>query len=248
MTVEIALSDARVHYGPLEALHGIDIQIPTARHTVLLGRNGSGRSTALHALAGTAPLTTGRVLWSGGRSDDRATRPRDITRLDAYQRARLGITLVPSDRAVFPSLTVAEHLTRLRSAAQHAALDLFPELLKLLPRTAGTLSGGEQQMVALAVAIAGPSRLLLLDEPDRGLALPVRERVHAALSEAVAAGRTVVIAEQWEPRHHARQGDAEYRLPAPDLVYVLRRGSVLFAGEPGEPGLAALVEGGASTP
>jgi branched-chain amino acid transport system ATP-binding protein len=247
MTVEIALSDARVHYGPLEALHGVELRIPTARRTVLLGRNGSGRSTALHALAGTIALSGGRVLWSGGGVP--GPRPlRDITGLDAYRRARLGITLVPSERAVFPSLTVDEHLSRLGEPARDSAMDLFPELRRLLARTAGTLSGGEQQMVALAVAIAGPSRLLLLDEPDRGLALPVRERVHAALSEAVAAGRTVVIAEQWEPRHHARQGDAEYRLPAPDLVYVLRRGSVLFAGEPGEPGLAALVEGGAPTP
>ena len=237
MAVEIALSLARVRYGPLEALHGVDLRIPMARRTVLLGRNGAGRSTALHAMAGTVPLSGGRVLWSGGDAGDRPSGLRDITGLDAYRRARLGMTLVPSERAVFPSLTVAEHLSRLRAPAHDSALDLFPELRRLLPRTCGTLSGGEQQMVALAVAIAGPSRLLLLDELGRGLARPVVARVHAALSAAVAAGRTVVLAEQLQPQQRSSQEDEQYRPPAPDLVYVLRRGSVAFAGEPGEPGL-----------
>jgi branched-chain amino acid transport system ATP-binding protein len=246
MTVEIALSDARVHYGPLEALHGVELRIPTARRTVLLGRNGSGRSTALHALAGTIALSGGRVLWSGGGVP--GPRPlRDITGLDAYRRARLGITLVPSERAVFPSLTVAEHLSRLGEPARDSAMDLFPELRRLLARTAGTLSGGEQQMVALAVAIPGPSRLLLLDELGRGLAGPVVARVQLALAAAVAAGRTVVLAEQLSALGCDVDGpDGSASLT--DLVYVLHRGSVVFAGEPGEPGLAALIAAGAPSP
>ena len=238
MSVEIALSGARVRYGPLEALHGIDLRIPRARRTVLLGRNGAGRSTVLHALAGTVPLSTGRVLWCAGDGEggdrgrglgDRAER--DITRYDAYRRARLGMTLVPAERAVFPGLTVAEHVSRLPAAARETAFELFPELRRLRGRRAGTLSGGEQQMVALAVALAGPSRLLLLDELGRGLAAEVLTRVHEALVTAVAAGRTVVLAEQT-----LRQPTA--RVPAPDLVYVLHRGRVVLAGEPGEPALA----------
>ncbi|QMU77849.1 ATP-binding cassette domain-containing protein [Streptacidiphilus sp. PB12-B1b] len=219
MAVEIALCAARVRYGPLEALHGVDLRIPSARITVLLGRNGAGRSTALHALAGSQPLSAGRVRWFGG-----AAAGRDITALDAFRRARLGMALVPAERAVFPSLSAAEHLSRLAPPARGAALELFPELRRLLERRAGTLSGGEQQLLALAVALAGPHRLLLLDELGRGLAAPVLARVHAALAAAVAAGRTVVLAEQ--------------RLPpglATDLVYVLHRGSVAFVGEPGEP-------------
>ncbi|MHA6763723.1 ATP-binding cassette domain-containing protein [Streptacidiphilus sp. PAMC 29251] len=198
MSVEIALQGARVRYGPLEALHGIDLRIPTARRTILLGRNGAGRSTALHALAGTVPLSGGRVLWSGGgdHRDGPRDGPRDITGLDAYRRARLGLTLVPAERAVFPSLTVADHLSRLTASARDTALDLFPELVRLRNRGAGSLSGGEQQMVALAVALAGPSRLLLLDELGRGLAAPVLTRVHEALVAAAAGGRTVVLAEQ----------------------------------------------------
>jgi branched-chain amino acid transport system ATP-binding protein len=221
MAVEIALERARVRYGPLEALHGVDLRVPTARLTVLLGRNGAGRSTALQALAGSVRLSGGRVSWYGG-----ATAGRDITRLDAYRRARLGLALVPSERAVFPSLTVAEHLSRLTGPARESALDLFPELRPRLDRRAGTLSGGEQQMVALAPALAGPARLLLLDEFGRGLAAPVAARVRAALAVAVAAGRTVLLAEQALPPD----------LPV-DLVYLLHRGSVAFVGEPGEPAL-----------
>lgn len=231
MSVEIALVAARVRYGPLEALHGIDLRVPTARRTVLLGRNGAGRSTALHALAGTVPLSGGRVLWSGDGRE-----PRDVTGLDAYRRARLGLTLVPAERAVFPSLTVAEHLSRLAAPARAAALDLFPELHRLRERSAGTLSGGEQQMLALAVALAGPSRLLLLDELGRGLAAPVVTRVHQALVAAAAAGRTVVLAEQ--TLRPPTDG-----VPPPDLVYVLHRGAIAFAGEPGEPALAAVTAG-----
>lgn len=249
MAIEIALSLARVRFGPLEALHGVDLRIPTARRTVLLGRNGAGRSTALHAFAGTVPLSAGQVLWSGGAGAGTPGGVRDITRLDAYRRTRLGITLVPSERAVFPSLTVAEHLSRLRPAARESVLDgLFPELRRLLPRMAGTLSGGEQQMVALAAAIAGPARLLLLDELGRGLAEPVVTRVHAALAAAAAAGRTVVLAEQMRsrpPQDAATRTASAFEPPPADLVYVLHRGSVAFAGEPGEPGLAALIADGA---
>jgi branched-chain amino acid transport system ATP-binding protein len=218
MAVEIALTGARVRYGPLEALHGVDLRVPTARLTVLLGRNGAGRSTALHALAGSEQLSAGRVTWFGGTGAGR-----DITALDAFRRARLGLALVPAERAVFPSLTVAEHLSRLSGPAREGALVLFPELRPMLDRRAGTLSGGEQQMVALASALAGPSRLLLLDEFGRGLAAPVVARIRAALAEAVAAGRTVVLAEQVLPPDLTV-----------DLVYVLHRGSLAFAGEPGE--------------
>ena len=238
MALEIALVAARVRYGPLEALHGVDLPVPAGRLTVLLGRNGAGRSTALDALAGAVPLSAGRVRWYGGAPAGSGA-ARDITALGAYARARLGMTLVPAEGAVFPSLSVADHLSRLTPEGRTAALDLFPELGRLLPRSAGTLSGGEQQMLALGVALARPSRLLMLDEPERGLAPAVLERLHAALATAVGAGRTVVLAEQSLP---------SAATAAVDLVHVLHRGSVVFSGEPGEPALAGLIATAARSP
>jgi branched-chain amino acid transport system ATP-binding protein len=226
VALEISLEQVRVRYGPLEALHGVDLCVPRGRRTLLLGRNGSGRSTALHALAGTVPLSGGRVLWHGDGNKNGDSGPRDISRWETYRRARLGICLVPSERAVFPSLSVAEQLALLDRAGRAAALALFPELRPLLGRVAGRLSGGEQQLLALARALAGPARLLLLDEPGRGLAEPVLARLEAALASAVAAGRTVVVAGQSLPTGPGR----------PDLVYLLDRGAVAFAGEPGTGG------------
>ncbi|MEV6973072.1 ATP-binding cassette domain-containing protein [Kitasatospora sp. NPDC093806] len=224
MPVEIALSAARVRYGPLEALHGIDLTIPSGQVTVLLGRNGAGRSSALHALAGLVRLSAGRVVWRG----------RDVTALDVHQRVRLGLALVPAERAVFASLTVAEHLD-LGAAAQRSphpgsgrtreALAVFPELTALLPRRAGTLSGGQQQLVAVARALTSAPRLLLLDEPDRGLAPAVAARLHAhLLASATTQGRTVVLTAQTLPS----------TLAGAAVVHVLHRGEVGFSGEPAE--------------
>ncbi|WP_329490390.1 ATP-binding cassette domain-containing protein [Kitasatospora sp. NBC_01246] len=214
MTVEAALHGARVRYGPLEALHGVDLAFPAGAVTVLLGRNGSGRTSVLHALAGLVRPAAGRVVWRG----------RDVTALGVHQRVRLGLTLVPAERAVFASLTVAEHLG-LAGAPAEAVLALLPELTALLPRPAGTLSGGQQQLVALARALAGRPRLLLLDEPDRGLAPAVAARLHAHLLDTAAAeGRAVVLTARSLPRS----------LTGAAVVHVLHRGEVGFSGEPAE--------------
>ncbi|MFE6865067.1 ABC transporter ATP-binding protein [Kitasatospora sp. NPDC057692] len=219
MPVEVALSGVRVRYGPLEALHGVDLAAPSGRVTVLLGRNGSGRTSALHALAGLVRPAAGRVVWRG----------RDVTALGVHQRVRLGLALVPAERAVFPSLTVAEHLAlgaRPRGGPAREALELFPELAALLPRRAGTLSGGQRQLVAVARALTAAPRLLLLDEPDRGLAPATAARLHAhLLSSAAATGRTVVLTAQALPA----------TLAGAAAVHVLHRGEVSFSGEPGEP-------------
>ncbi|WP_405362160.1 ATP-binding cassette domain-containing protein [Kitasatospora sp. NBC_00085] len=214
MTVEAALHAARVRYGPLEALHGVDLAFPAGAVTVLLGRNGSGRTSALHALAGLAPLAAGRVTWQG----------RDVTALGVHRRVRLGLALVPADRAVFASLTVAEHL-ELGGSSAGEALALFPELSALLPRRAGALSGGQQQLVAVARALATRPRLLLLDEPDQGLAPAVAARLHAhLLATAGAEGRAVVLTARSLPRG----------LAGAAVVHVLHRGEVAFSGEPAE--------------
>ncbi|MBS2554030.1 ATP-binding cassette domain-containing protein [Catenulispora sp. NL8] len=214
MTVEVELRAARVRYGPLEALHGVDLAFPAARVSVLIGRNGAGRTTTLRALVGAVPLSAGTCRWQG----------RDVTDLPAYRRARLGLAFVPAEHAIFGSLTVAENLgPRARTAPEVA--DTFPELLPLLDRRAETLSGGQQQLVALCRALLRRPRLLLLDEPDRGLAPAVVARLHRRLLELAAAdGRTVILAAQALPP----------TLTAAGVVHVLHRGRVAFSGEPGE--------------
>lgn len=223
MALEIELRGARVRYGPLEALHGVNLAVPAGAMTVLVGRNGSGRSTALHALAGVVRLTAGRVLWYGaGGGGGGAAVAREITALDTYRRSRLGMALLPTEQAVFPSLTVAENLVVAGplGGGVDAGVALFPELGRLLPRTAGTLSGGEQRMVALSRVLTSPARLLLLDEFGLGLAEEVVARVHTALAALVASGRTVLLAEQHLPETAAW-----------DYVYELRRGDVVGARE-----------------
>ncbi|WDV50644.1 ATP-binding cassette domain-containing protein [Streptomyces coeruleorubidus] len=212
MTV-VSLRHARVRYGPLEALHGVTLAAPGPGLTVLLGRNGSGRSTALRALAGTVPLSGGAVVWDGA----------DVTRVPAYERARRGLCLVPERQAVFGSLTVRENL-ELAAPDHGPALDAYPQLRPLLERRAGTLSGGEQRMLALSRALLARARVVLVDEPAQGMSSSVAARTYGLLS---ALDACVVVAEQ--------------RLPPalrdrPVLVYELRRGAVVFAGEASELG------------
>ncbi|MFE9775493.1 ABC transporter ATP-binding protein [Streptomyces sp. NPDC005931] len=207
----LALRDARVRYGPLEALHGVTVAAPGPGLTVLLGRNGSGRTTVLHALAGVVPLSGGAVVWDGA----------DVTGLPAYERARRGLCLVPERRAVFGSLTVRENLV-LAARDPAPALDAYPQLAPLLQRRAGTLSGGEQRMLALSRVLLARPRVVLVDEPAQGMSPAVAARTYDLLA---ALDACVVVAEQ--------------RLPPvlrdrPGFVCELRHGRVVFAGEAGE--------------
>ncbi|MEU5701453.1 ATP-binding cassette domain-containing protein [Streptomyces aurantiacus] len=209
----ISLRHARVRYGPLEALHGVTLHAPVPGVTVLLGRNGSGRTTALRALAGTVPLSHGAVVWDGT----------DVTRLPAYERARRGLCLVPDRRAVFGSLTVRENLELASSGRPIAsAFDAYPQLAALLPRRAGTLSGGEQRMLALSRAVLARARVVLVDEPAQGMSPTVAARTYEVLS-GLDAG--VIAAEQRLPPGLR---------PAATIVYELRRGAVVFSGEAAE--------------
>ncbi|MFF9853179.1 ATP-binding cassette domain-containing protein [Streptomyces litmocidini] len=216
MSVEIALRAARVRYGPLEALHGLDLPVPAGTVTVLLGRNGAGRTTALRALAGTVGLAAGRVEWRGA----------DVTRLPAHERARRGLCFVPDLRAVYAGLTVAENLALAAPGADAPdATAPYPELVPLLSRTAGTLSGGERRMLAVSRALLARARVVLVDEPSLGMAPPVAARTYRMLGElAEERGAAVVLAEQRVPEG----------LPRGSLVHELRRGSRASSGEPAE--------------
>lgn len=210
-TTTISLRHARVRYGPLEALHGVTITAPGPGLTVLLGRNGSGRTSVLHALAGTVPLSGGAVVWDGA----------DVTRVPAHERARRGLCLVPERQAVFGSLTVREHL-ELAAGSYDIALDAYPGLASLLARRAGTLSGGEQRMLALSRALSARARVVLVDEPAQGMSPAVAARTYRLLGELHAC---VVVAEQRLPP--VLYGRAAF-------VHELRRGTVVFSGESGE--------------
>ncbi|MCR3728808.1 branched-chain amino acid transport system ATP-binding protein [Streptomyces umbrinus] len=206
----ISLRHARVRYGPLEALHGVSLHAPAPGVTVLLGRNGSGRTTALRALAGTAPLSRGAVVWDGT----------DVTGMPAYERARRGLCLVPDRRAVFGSLTVRENLGLAAPGQDFTpALEAYPQLGPLLARRAGTLSGGEQRMLALSRALLARARVVLVDEPAQGMSPTVAARTYELLSGLDAC---VIVAEQrLPPGLRARTA----------IVYELRRGAVVFSGE-----------------
>ncbi|MEV6396957.1 ATP-binding cassette domain-containing protein [Streptomyces sp. NPDC051907] len=215
MSVEIELRAARVRYGPLEALHGVWLPVPAAALTVLLGRNGAGRTTALRALAGAVPLHGGRVVWRGV----------DVSGLHAYERARRGLCFVPDLRAVYGALTVAENLELAAVDGEFGrALDGYPALRPLLARRAGALSGGERRMLALSRALLSPARVVLVDEPTQGMSPDVAARTYDLLRGLDAA---VVIAEQRLP-------PSLWRGRSPVIVHELRRGSVVFSGEPSE--------------
>ncbi|MFE6177594.1 ATP-binding cassette domain-containing protein [Streptomyces sp. NPDC056464] len=207
----ISLRRARVRYGPLEALHGITVAAHGPGLTVLLGRNGSGRTTALRALAGAVRLSAGAVVWDGA----------DVTAVPAHERARRGLCLVPERQAVFGSLTVRENL-ELAAPSYDVALDAYPRLEGLLARRAGTLSGGEQRMLALSRALLARARVVLVDEPAQGMSPAVAARTYELLSGLDAC---VIVAEQRLPP--VLRGRAA-------LVHELRRGAVVFSGEAGE--------------
>ncbi|RFU87076.1 ATP-binding cassette domain-containing protein [Streptomyces triticagri] len=215
MTRELELRDVRLRYGPLEALHGIGLAVPAGATTVLVGRNGSGRSSVLRAVAGTVRLSGGSVRWRG----------QDVTRWPAHERARRGLVFVPERQAVFASLSVAENLALpVRHRDTAPALDAYPELAPLLHRTAATLSGGEQRMLALGRALLARPRLLVVDEPTQGMSPAVAERTYRLLAGLDA---TVLLAEQRLPP--GPQGGATAQRPV--IVHELRRGTVVFSGE-----------------
>ena len=214
--IELALSGVRAGYGAVEVLHDVDMDIPSGALTALLGPNGAGKTTLLSVVAGLHPLRAGRVRWGGT----------DVGRLAPDARARAGMTLIPERRGIFPELTVRENLATFTGddGDNGPALDAFPILAERMAQRAGSLSGGEQQMLAMSRALLKKPRLLLLDEISFGLAPRVTRQLFDVVAALARAGATVVLVEQY-------LSDA---LRLADVVYVLARGEVAFAGEPAE--------------
>ncbi len=204
-------------YGRSQVLHDVTLGAHAGRTTALLGRNGVGKSTLLRAIMGLQPIHSGRILIGG---DDVAPAP-------PWTRAHRGVQLVPQGRHVFASLTARENIEvaiGLRGRKPiDGVIELFPELQKRLDVHAGHLSGGEQQMLAIARALHADPAILLLDEPSEGLAPMVVERLKEVIRELARQGMCVVLAEQ--------------NLPLAELsddVYVLGRGEVVFGGSTAE--------------
>jgi branched-chain amino acid transport system ATP-binding protein len=204
-------------YGSGDVLHGVDLVLHDGGVVALLGPNGAGKSTVLRAIAGFVRPRRGSVRLDGLPLDGH----------DPATIARCGVYLVPERRAVFPNLTVADNL-RLATAAPErrwsdhleAALELFPRLTERRTQVARTLSGGEQQMLALARAFAARPRLLLLDEPSLGLAPKVVDEVFLAIRRFLEEQIAVVLVEQY----------AQRAIDVADEVSVLRQGEVAWAG------------------
>lgn len=215
MTVALELRDARARYGSVEVLHGVDLAVPSGKVVALLGRNGAGKTTTLRVLAGLLPLSGGELVWDG----------ENAASLTALDRAQRGLLHVPDVHGVFADLTVEDNLTLFAEGrSPQPAFEAFPVLSERYTQRAGTLSGGEQQMLALSRALLRPVRVLLLDEISRGLAPRVVSLLYEVVARLAGGDRCVVIVEQY----------VESALALANIVYVLRRGEVSFAGEPGE--------------
>jgi ABC-type branched-subunit amino acid transport system ATPase component/branched-subunit amino acid ABC-type transport system permease component len=208
----LAIEGVVAGYGDAEVLHGVDLRLESGRITALLGANGAGKSTLCSVAAGLVPPTFGTVTLEGT----------DVTAALPYQRARAGLLLVPEARGIFPGLTVEENLAvQLRSdEAREKAYERFPLLAQRRRAQAGVLSGGEQQMLSLAPALADPPKVLIADEPSLGLAPLAAEEVMRALLELRDAGAAILLVEE-----HARNA-----LEVADTLAFMELGTIVWSG------------------
>jgi len=206
------------HYGRIPALKGIDLYVAEGELVALVGANGAGKTTLLRALSGVQRVSAGQVLFRG----------EDITRAPSDRRVRLGIVQVPEGRLVFAPLSVVDNLrlggyTRTRAESTSAleqVFALFPALRERRRQPAGTLSGGQQQMLAIGRAMMARPKLLLLDEPSMGLAPRLVEEIFATLRVLKASGTTIFLVDQ----------NAHAALSAADRGYVLETGCIVHSG------------------
>ncbi len=225
----LKIDNLSVHYGGIHALQGIGLEVPDGKIVSLIGANGAGKSTTLKAIVGLVKTTSGAVSWNG----------ETLTGLPTKDVVERGVVLVPEGRRVFPNLTVDENLTLgayARSDKAAIAADrrrvfgLFPRLEERKRQKAGTLSGGEQQMLAVGRAIMTSPKLLMMDEPSLGLAPLVVKMIFEIVKEINKAGVTVLLIEQ----------NAKAALEIADFAYVLETGRITMSG----PGRELLADDG----
>jgi branched-chain amino acid transport system ATP-binding protein len=216
----LELRDIRAGYGPIEVVHGVSLDVATGSVMALLGPNGGGKTTLLNICAGTLATTGGEVLFEGVA----------VTQTSADDRARRGICTVPEGRGIFPNLTVRENLLMATQVGvpmdriEDVAFSQFPQLSGRRRQMAGTLSGGEQQMLALARAFATEPKLLLLDELSMGLAPIVVGQLYDKVRQLAEAGLSILLVEQF----------ARTALPIADNAAVVLQGVIAHRGSPAE--------------
>jgi len=213
VTPLLSVEAIHTYYGASHVLQGVSLQVGPGEVVALLGRNGAGKTTTIRSIIQLTPPRQGRVVFAG----------RPIERLPPHRASRLGLALVPQGRGIFSDLTVREHLTlafRPGPWSLDQVLDLFPRLRERLGAYGNQLSGGEQQMLAIARGLLLAPRLLLLDEPSEGLAPRVVEQVAAVIGRLKAAGLPILLVEQ----------NLSLALAHTDRVYVLSKGQVVFEG------------------
>jgi branched-chain amino acid transport system ATP-binding protein len=220
----LEVRDLDVRYGTSQALFGVSVSVQPGTVVAVLGANGAGKSTLARAISGLVAPSAGRVAFDG----------RDVTRLPAHRIRRMGLTYIPEGRGIFPRLSVIDNLRMAvaqerrsdRPACIARAVDRFPVLGQRSNQLAGSLSGGEQQMLALARALAVSPKLVIADEMSLGLAPLIAESVFEGLADAARSGITIVLTEQFVHR----------ALEMADTCLILTRGQVGWAGTAGEAG------------
>jgi branched-chain amino acid transport system ATP-binding protein len=219
--VLLEVRDVVVHYGRIQALHGVSLVVRQGELVTLLGSNGAGKTTMMRAISGLRPLSRGSVWFEG----------RDISKVKAHRRVAEGLIQAPEGRGVFPGMTVTENLEmgcygrKFASRAEHRqrldwVLETFPRLAERRHQVGGTLSGGEQQMLAIGRALMARPRVLLLDEPSMGLAPMVISQIFRIISDINVQGTTVLLVEQ----------NAQQALSRSDRAYILETGEITRTG------------------
>ncbi|HRP23404.1 MAG TPA: ABC transporter ATP-binding protein [Thauera sp.] len=215
----LRLQGLKIAYGGIQAVKGIELELHAGETVCLIGANGAGKTTTLNAIAGVLPLAGGDIHYKGER----------INTLPAHRRLRAGIALVPEGRGIFTRLTVEENLrmgaySRRDNAGIEADLErvytMLPRIKERLAQVAGTLSGGEQQMLAIGRALLSRPRLLLLDEPSMGLAPLVVEKIFEVVQSVAREGVTILLVEQ----------NANLALEFAQRGYVMESGQITLTG------------------
>ncbi len=215
--MHLEIKDLHVHYGKIEAIKGISVVVEQGEIVTLIGANGAGKTTTLKTISGLRKVTGGSIFFDG----------QDISNLPAHERVEMGISQVPEGRGIFPGMTVLENLEigkyfrKNRGAEMAEDLDrvytLFPRLKERTGQSGGTLSGGEQQMLAIGRGLMARPKVLLLDEPSMGLAPMMIQNIFNIITEINKSGTTILLVEQ----------NAQQALQRADRAYVLETGKVV---------------------